>query len=267
VYYFGFFKDLLDLNISDSASYDLYERALAGYYDKMFQNDLFDIEIYLKNASVLGGEVLELACGSGRVTLALAEKGFRVTGIDLSPDMLGILKEKLAKAPRRIRERITTYQCDMTDFSLAQRFKLAILPATSISLLLSDEQIMSLFRCVHRHLEIGGRFIFDYRVSDYIIRNTDLGKTHCYTWDHDDKKEFVLFAEIVDYSKLQTVTNFYAELIEDRETKRVFGSTVKRLVNDDVVDLARAENFKLIDTSLLEYSSNEASKFVILEKR
>ena len=267
MYYFGFIKDLFDLNISNSCAYDMYEKAMARYYDKMMENLLYDIEIYLKNASVLGGQILELACGSGRVMIAMAEKGFHVTGIDLSRDMLDLLNEKLVKKPRRVRERITTYQCDMTNFCLSQKYKLIMLPATSISLLLNDDRIQSLFKCAYNHLENGGRFIFDYRVSDSIVRNTDFGKTQCYTWDYNNKKEFLLFTESIDYSKLQTYTNLYAELIENFETKRFFGSSVKRLIDDAIIDLAKAENFHLLDVTSQVLSPNEVIKFVTLERR
>ncbi|GHU49189.1 hypothetical protein FACS1894127_1830 [Clostridia bacterium] len=271
MYYFGFYKDLFDLNISNSESYDLYEKDMARYYDKLaeIEKSLYDIDIYIKNAAVLGGEVLELACGSGRIMLPMAERGFQVTGIDISPDMLELLEEKLSNAPQRIRKRITTYQCDMSDFNLSKKFSLVILAATSISLLLKNEQIRTLFKCVNNHLEKGGRFIFDYRTSDSIIQNAASGKTHCHTWNHgDNKKEFVLLSESVDYSKLHFHVNFYAELIENCETKRFFGSSVKRIIDeDDIIDIVRNENFNLIDTSLLEVAPGESIKFVILEKR
>jgi len=95
VYHFGFYKDLFDLNISSAESYDMYEKEMARYYDILLGDSSSDIEIYVKNAAVLGREILELACGSGRVMLPLAERGFQVTGIDLSQDMLDILEEKL----------------------------------------------------------------------------------------------------------------------------------------------------------------------------
>src|SRR6516164_488933 len=53
-----------------------------------------DISFYLDLARRTGGEVLEIGVGTRRVALELAKAGFRVTGIDLSPDMLAIAAEK-----------------------------------------------------------------------------------------------------------------------------------------------------------------------------
>lgn len=266
--YFGFFKALNELNIPNSVSYDLYEKALAKYYDKMLGNSVYDIEVYLKNAYIHGDSILELACGSGRLTIPIAKRGFQITGIDLSADMLEILKEKLEKNSMRVREKITLHQYDMTDFALSQKFSLVILPATSISLLLKDEQIQSLFRCVYNHLEKGGRFVFDYRIADYVINNPDFGKPHFYTWNHDDyTKEFLLFAEDLCLAEYQTKVNFYAELIENTTTKRFFGSSTKRLINDGIIDMARSENFELVDTYIQELSKYEVVKYVTLERQ
>lgn len=268
MYYFGFYKDLLELNIPNSVSQDIYEKSMARYYNEITARDRHDIEVFLKNASVVGGSVLELACGSGRVTIPLAEKGFQVTGIDLSADMLEILDEKLSKSSNRVRKRITTYQCDMTDFSLDQKFKLAILPASSISLLLEDMQISSMFRCVFTHLESGGRFVFDYREPDSIINNPEKHKTYCCTWDHDEYgKAFLLSSEFIDLSKSRFYINLYAEVVKDSVTNRLFGSSEKRLIDDNIIDLAIAEGFHLLDKFTHACSSAVIEKFVILEKR
>ena len=265
--YFGLYKDLMELNIPDSVSQDLYERTMARYYDKITEIDKYDIEIFYKYAAILGDQVLELACGSGRVAIPLAEKGFQVIGIDFSSDMLAILDKKLLAAPSRVKKRITTYKCDMTNFSIDRTFRLVILPGTSISLLVRDEQIRSMFKCVYAHMESGGRFVFDYWEPDSIINSPVKNETHCYTWDNDsDGKEFVIFSEFVDISKSRLHINFYAEQIKDGATKRFFGSSEKRLIYDDVIELARSEKLNLLDTFTLECSPTGKIKFVVLEK-
>ena len=74
----------------------------ARLYDLDYR-DRSDVPFFRARAQ--GGSVLELACGTGRVSLALAENGARVHGLDLSPQMLGVFREKLSPvncfAPKR----------------------------------------------------------------------------------------------------------------------------------------------------------------------
>lgn len=63
---------------------------LAGFYDWRMAGDVEDVPFYVELAKESGGPVLELGCGTGRVTLPIAESGTEVVGLDLSPDMLNI---------------------------------------------------------------------------------------------------------------------------------------------------------------------------------
>ena len=60
----------------------------ADLYDKVYAYLDYDIGFYVQQAEASGGPVLELGCGTGRISLALAEAGFDVTGVDISPRMV-----------------------------------------------------------------------------------------------------------------------------------------------------------------------------------
>ena len=61
-------------------------------------NFTYDIPFYLGLAKEFGGPVLELACGTGRVSIPLAAEGFSVTGLDMSSPFIGRAKEKAREA-------------------------------------------------------------------------------------------------------------------------------------------------------------------------
>ena len=63
-------------------------RALARLYDLDLLDDPGDLDLYLALAGRAGGPILELATGSGRLAVPLAEAGYDVTGVDLDPAML-----------------------------------------------------------------------------------------------------------------------------------------------------------------------------------
>jgi len=108
------------------------------------------------------GEILELGCGTGRVSLLLAEEGFRVTGLDLSNQMLDIFREKLAKISSEqpeLADRVKIYHGDMADFSLGRKFSLIIAPFRAFQAVTAQKDIEGTLACVRGHLSDGGAFI------------------------------------------------------------------------------------------------------------
>lgn len=152
----------------------LYVGSGAQHYHELACHD--DTEItsvlsYLKDlpdAALAGRRVLELACGSGRVTLPMAAAGHRVLATDLSTDMLSILAKRLAEPRARrseIADRIEIQQADMVSFDVQELFKAVCLSTASITLL-DSEQRRGALRCIVAHLAIGGAFIVS---TDHVL--------------------------------------------------------------------------------------------------
>lgn len=127
---------------------------VAEKYDA-YVRSTFDLPFFLDEARRAGGPVLELMAGTGRVTVPLREAGIPLTCVDSSPEMLAILRRKLAE--RGLQTEVA--QQDVTALDLPQRFALIILPFHSFSELLTvDDQRKALAR-IHAHLAVDGRFI------------------------------------------------------------------------------------------------------------
>lgn len=131
-----------------------------------------DIRFYRRYADRLAGAlhggspekttVLELACGTGRVSLPLAQAGFPVTGLDLSDAMLSVFAEKLEREPESIRERVSLYLGNMADFQLEHApFDLIIIPFRGFQALVETTDALNALNCVKRHLAPKGLFILD----------------------------------------------------------------------------------------------------------
>jgi ubiquinone/menaquinone biosynthesis C-methylase UbiE len=128
-------------------------------YDSINNDDraviLGDTGFYLDLAHRVGGEVLEVGVGTGRVALALAEAGVSVTGIDASPAMLAIAVAKAATG--RLAERLHFELADMRAFDFpARRFGLAIVPFRAFQLLLTVDDQLAALTGILRHLRPGG---------------------------------------------------------------------------------------------------------------
>lgn len=114
-----------------------------------------------------GGPILELAAGTGRLALPLAERGHEVWGLDASPAMLERLRAKPGADALRIVE------ADMADYSLERTdFSLVFVAATSLFTLLSQELQLACFAAGARHLRPDGRFVVEAFVPD-LSRFTD----------------------------------------------------------------------------------------------
>ncbi|GAB7103542.1 hypothetical protein JCM4814A_18560 [Streptomyces phaeofaciens JCM 4814] len=137
----------------------LYDTLGAPVYDDLAAADGFEIgDIVSAVRTGAEGPVLDLAAGAGRFTLPLLATGREVTALDLSADMLDLLRARLAKAPRPMRERCTVVQGDMAAFDLRRAFGHIVLGTTSLSLL-DEAGRAGLYRSVAAHLAPGGRFL------------------------------------------------------------------------------------------------------------
>ncbi len=100
--------------------------------------------------------ILEPGCGSGRLIVSLAKKGYDVTGFDLSDSMLSYLNKELAKKKLKA----TTYKQDMTTFEVDKPFDVVLNTFNTFRHLLTEEAAESHFHAVARALRPGGLFFF-----------------------------------------------------------------------------------------------------------
>ena len=137
----------------------------ASIYDSVYSYVRDDIPFYVKQALDSGGDVLELGCGTGRVTIPIAEAGVDVVGLDFSEAMLDIARSKSSALSSRSGELSLRLE-DMRDFDLGRQFSLIIIPFRGFLSLLSVEDELSTLRVILRHLKPGGRLVFNIFVPD-----------------------------------------------------------------------------------------------------
>jgi SAM-dependent methyltransferase len=120
-----------------------------------------DTQFYCECARRFGGNVLELGVGTARVAIGLAEAGYKVTGLDLSPAMLDFARQKVAGLPSAIAERLTLVQGDMSAFDLGRTFSLILVPFRAFQHLLEPAEQRRALACMRRHLAPGGHLVID----------------------------------------------------------------------------------------------------------
>lgn len=118
-----------------------------------------------------GGGALELAVGTGRIAVPLAERGVRVEGIDLSPDMVAELRKKTDAIPVAIGDYATT--------RVDGRFSLVYIVFNSISNQTTQEGQVATFANAAAHLEPGGCFVVEVGTKNrQPLQVFDLSDTH-----------------------------------------------------------------------------------------
>lgn len=135
-------------------------RDAAQFYDLFSDNA--DIPFYLEIASRFGSPILELACGTGRVSIRLAEAGHDVVGVDTTKEMLDIAGKKRDELPLEIRHRLQFLRGDVTDLHLGGRFPLVIIPS-AFHFCISEEQQLNCLESVKRHMIDTAVFVLDLR--------------------------------------------------------------------------------------------------------
>jgi SAM-dependent methyltransferase len=141
--------------------------ALARLYDLDVSEDPGDVDLYRALAQRTGGPIVELAVGTGRLAVPLAEDGHRVVGVDLDPAMLDRARRRSADAGREIAKRLELVEADLVAASTDARvtskgpFRLAILALNSILLLPSPARQRAAVESLARLLSPGGVAVVD----------------------------------------------------------------------------------------------------------
>jgi SAM-dependent methyltransferase len=124
-------------------------------YDRQDSSDT-GVAFYVALARETGGPVLEIACGTGRVAIPIAQQGFAVTGLDVVPGMLERARSKAAGLP------IRWIEGDARTFDLGdERFRLIFLTGNAFQAFLTNADQEALLGRGRAHLHDEGLFAFE----------------------------------------------------------------------------------------------------------
>src|SRR5947209_9392569 len=131
--------------------------SIARLYDSWSRSVTEDIEFYVEEALASGGPVVELAVGTGRVAVPIAEAGIGVIGIDLSQGMLEVAREYARE--QAVEDLVDLRVGDICAPPVTERVPLAICPFRSLLHLPDNAAKLSALHAVYGLLEEDGRFV------------------------------------------------------------------------------------------------------------
>lgn len=150
---------------------------LSAYYDRLMadagyiQRAEYLLRLLSMHAGRTPGIMLDLACGSGSLTLELAQRGVDMIGVDSSGDMLALAAEKAASRALRV----LWLEQDMRELDLYGTVECAVCTLDSLNHLLRTSELETVFRRLSLFVEPGGWLIFDvntpYKHSKVLAEN------------------------------------------------------------------------------------------------
>lgn len=155
---------------------------LAPFYDRLNGGVDYDgwadfVEsVFRAHGIVPGSLILDLACGTGKMTVRMLERGYDVIGVDLSPDMLSVAREACAN-----RGFSPLFICqDMCELDLYGTVEGAICCLDSVNYLTGDGELQNLLGRMKNFVSPGGIFLFDVNTAR---KFEEVYGSNCYTYD------------------------------------------------------------------------------------
>jgi len=251
--------------MTESIKFDL----VADLYDS-YVNVNLDLKFFLNETSRFDDEILELMCGTGRVSLPLLESGKKLCCVDYSIKMLDIFRKKIEGKNYPVR----LVQMDVTNLDLDREFGLILLPFHSFSEILSSDLQFKALKTINEHLKPEGHFICTLQNPKQRLKNCD-GQTHLlgeYPLDKN-KKMIVSYSNkfnpdtgIVSGFQLYEIYDAHGNLID----KRILDINFRPISDLEFSEFIRALDLEIInvygDYSYSEFD-NETSNFMIYKIR
>ena len=136
----------------------LYDR-IAAFYDPWSRSVTEDVGFYVEQALASGGPVVELAVGTGRIAVPIAEAGVPVIGVDSSPEMLRVARAAAESA--EVSGLVDLRLGDLREPPVSERVPLVICPFRSLLHMETEDEKRRAARAAGGLLEADGRFVFD----------------------------------------------------------------------------------------------------------
>jgi SAM-dependent methyltransferase len=156
----------------------------AYLYDELMKDAPYDkwvkfVKEKRQKYKIDGNRLLDLACGTGELSVRFAKDGFSVTGVDLSSDMLAVAQAKAQLEGTQI----SFFEQNMANLEGHEQFDTIGIFCDSLNYLQTDEDVIHTFSTVFQHLKAGGMFLFDVH-SIYKISHVFINQTFAMAEDH-----------------------------------------------------------------------------------
>ncbi|ABR47803.1 Methyltransferase type 11 [Alkaliphilus metalliredigens QYMF] len=220
----------------------------AYLYDRLMEDVNYPqwidyIEEIFKRENLTEKEVLELACGTGNITMPLAKRGYRITASDLSQDMLTVAHEKSLEN----HVDVVFVNQNMAEIEFHRQFPCILCLCDGINYVIEPEDLMDTYQGIYEHLQEGGLFIFDissYYKLKYVLGEHTFGENLddlVYLWENSfDEEDEIIEMNLTFFTQGKDKGQCY-EKFEETHFQKAYQAT-------HLVQMLKAVGFSQIST-------------------
>ncbi|HHT43403.1 MAG TPA: methyltransferase domain-containing protein [Firmicutes bacterium] len=242
---------------------------LARFYDLCMEADYAQWVHYLLALCRHHGhrpeQIIDLGCGTGNLTLPLAQQGFRLTGVDLSKEMIAQAQAKAAQYGLEI----PFYAADLTEFLAAgSSFDTAISGCDVLNYVITPEGLQRAFASVYQLLSPGGFWLFDlnsaWKLEEIYGDQSyaDLRDDFAYFWDNTyDESSGICTMDLTFF--VQTAEGLYTRSTERHRQKLWLPDQIAELCEESGFQLCGSYDFLTLDPVS---SHSERWQFILRKK-
>lgn len=245
--------------------YDLIYKGIVNYKQ---ETDAFE-KLFKKFCKKRPMTILDVGCGTGSHSLLFSERGYSVTGIDISKRMIELAKRKASKEGSNVEFIVQ----DMRKLDLSKRFDCAICAFGGFGYLLTYTDLTRLFAGLKKHLTLKGLFIFEFwnvggiRPSPY------------QTWLRVEEEDFVLYRlSESDFDPQTNILTMNFTFIDvHKRTAETFNEThkvrcytlpeIKKYLEDNGFELAGAFDWNAKDAADFKPPGKETFRILAIAKQ
>lgn len=238
---------------------------VADIYD-YYTNVDFDVDFY-KTLCRGHKNILELMCGTGRISIPLIREGIPLTCVDYSEEMLEIFRSKLDGAEEPQHVKIVCQ--DICELDLQEKFDLIIIPSNSISEIIDPEKRRKAIRRIHEHLTPDGIFFCTLYNPEYRVSQADGSIRYLGKYDLEDGRTLIVtyYNVFVPAYGIVTGTQFYEIYQNNRlAEKRCLDIRFSVISKEEICRMTYEEGFtlKAIYGDYAPYHYDESSMYMNL---
>jgi len=185
------------------------------YKDKDYKGEAGFIHDLIQKYSPSAKSILDLGCGTGRHDLLLAEKGYAITGVDMSKEMIAVARQTIEKASAAKGNPPSFHNGDIRTFRVDKKFEAAISLFHVMSYQTTNEDFFSALKTAKAHLAPGGIFVFDFWYGPAVLTDRPVVRIKKM---EDDQIQIIRIAEPVMHANKNLVDVNYAVWIKDKSS-------------------------------------------------
>lgn len=242
------------------------------FYDDVNFNQEEDISFLKQIIPSSANTILDLGCGSGRLTFQLVQKNRSLYGIDLSKKMISLGEKTNKKLPNSCK--VNFFNLNMANFRLKTNFDFIFCGYNSIQHLTSNIKVINFFNSVYNHLNKTGLFFLDLMNPNFDFLPERVHSVFKKKFFSSEYKDYIYLFEKRQYDRATQINSIKYIYSQDNEMKNVICTSkfkMRQFFPQEIDYLLFVNNFRIInkwgDYDFSNFNKNSDKQLILCSKK